>query len=212
MNKESTNKFDKEKPAGYTSGGALIPARYGRQGMLASSDNYGAGELLAPRSDLYGVVKSIRSHKLFIALIVVVCLAALFIQLRRMTPWYRAAAIVELGREGSTVLQSGGLTINDEDDPYFSINLKTKMLTLDSPEFQEDVVARLKLDQDPYFLELSRKRSLLQSLKYFGSHPNSAYESSPARVPVDMAKSTSNGATQRSAAERARLTPFAEIL
>src|SRR5262249_41178229 len=88
-------------------------------------------------------------------------------------------------------------------------NLRTKMLLLNSRELHEDVVANLKLDQNPRFSQPGEEHSLFAGLRaMFGKGTPSA--DAPAEETAEEAGPQDE--TARSAEETARLAPYVEAL
>src|SRR6185503_11729938 len=97
--------------------------------------------------------RTVRKRKWLIISIVLVVTSLVAVEMFRTKRTYLASTTVEIGKDNNTLVRSGDLIINDDSDPYYQVNVKTKMLLLNSRELHEDVVTNLKLDKNPKFLE-----------------------------------------------------------
>src|SRR4029453_17744799 len=100
--------------------------------------------------------RTLRKRQWLIISIVAVVTSLVAVEMFRTRPIYQASTTIEVGKENSTVVRTGDLVINDDSDPYYQVNIKTKMLLLNSRELHEDVVADLKLDQNSKFMDNER--------------------------------------------------------
>ncbi|MFP5264492.1 MAG: GumC family protein [Blastocatellia bacterium] len=167
---------------------------------------YGPEDDKAPLRELWRVM---RKRKWLIASIVLIVTSLVSVEMYRAKAIYQASTIIEIGKENPTVVRSGDLVINDESDPQYQVNIKTKMLLLNSRELHEDVVANLKLDQNPRFLQGGGERSfwkILASLTGRGGNQNEAEETNA------PAEDLAGDEPARPAEESARLAPFVEAL
>ncbi|HEX8088139.1 MAG TPA: polysaccharide biosynthesis tyrosine autokinase [Blastocatellia bacterium] len=182
------------------------PVSYKTAYTVGYGYGYGAEDDKAPFRELWRVV---RKRKWLIVSIVLIITSLVSIEMYRAKAIYQASTIIEIGKENPTVVRSGDLVINDESDPQYQVNIKTKMLLLNSRELHEDVVANLKLDQNPKFLQSEGERSfwkLLASLAGKGGTQNEAEE---VNAP---AEDLTEDEPARSPEESARLAPFVEAL
>lgn len=143
--------------------------------------------------------RRIRKHKLLILSVMVIMTTLATIQVFRTKAWYTAATVIEIGKENSMVLKSEGLTLNDDSDPYYLVNVNTKKLALENPELFEKVVIDQKLEQNPTFLEASQKKPLISYL----------------RLPVFNSEQNNPGQTVKTSPqneESLKLAPFVEYL
>lgn len=122
------------------------------------------------RIDLREIWRIIRKRKWIIMAGVVIVTTLVSVQMFRTKQWYSAATVVEIGRQGGLVLKSGDITLNDDSDPFYLVNVNTKKLALESSALYEDVVKELKLDQNQQMLETVKKKS---PLSFFTSEPKS---------------------------------------
>ena len=166
---------------------------------------YGRGDDKAQLREMW---RALRKRKWLIASIVLIVTSLVTIEMIRAKAMYQATTIIEIGKENSTVVKSGDLVINDDSDPQYQVNLRTKVLMLNSRELHEDVIANLKLDQNSKFVQADEK-SLWNTLKTFiGRNENKSETEESEVFEGDMDEDT----TARSPEETARLAPYVEAL
>src|SRR5262249_8165630 len=141
--------------------------------------------------------------------IVVTVTSLVAVEMLRTRPIYQASTIIEVGKENSTLVRTGDLVINDDSDPYYQVNVKTKMLLLNSRELHEDVVADLKLDQNPKFMDTETK-SILQKLS--GALFDKKDDDDATAESADIDDPVVEGEQVRSPEETARLAPYVTAL
>ena len=145
-------------PAEAAAGRDAAPTAYRGHGY-----NYGYSEDGALRlREMWRIVKK---RKFLVISIVLIITSVVTVEMIRAKAIYQAATIIEIGKDNSTVVKTGDLVINDDSDPQYQVNLRTKMLLLNSRELHEDVVANLKLDQNPRFMTDGDAGSLFGSLR-----------------------------------------------
>ncbi|HXG91037.1 MAG TPA: polysaccharide biosynthesis tyrosine autokinase [Blastocatellia bacterium] len=155
------------------------------------------------------VWRILRKRKWLVISIVVIVTTLVGIEMFRRKAVYQASTTIEIGKENSTVVRSGDLVINDESDPQYQVNIKTKMILLGSRELHEDVVANLKLDQNPKFLRSGEESGIG---KVFGSIFGKGESQPPIVQDESLVDETDADAPARSAEESARLAPYVEAL
>ena len=170
-----------------------------------SSYSYGYGDQSGSSPHLLNLWRKVWRHKWLVAAVVLIVNLIIGIWMYRTKPWYRASTVIEVGKENKGLLKSGDVIINDDADPYYLVYIKTKKLMLHSPELYEDVILKLRLDQNPRFLDSTRQRSLLSSLRsLFKEQKNTSFdEASAQQLGLEL---------KRSPLESARLAPFVEKL
>lgn len=167
---------------------------------------YGTEDDKAPFRETWRVL---RKRKWLIVSIVLIITSLVSVEMYRSKAIYQASTIIEIGRENSTIVRSGDLIINDESDPQYQVNIKTKMLLLNSRELHEEVVANLKLDQNPRFLQSEGERSFWKILKTLTGRPGKQDEPQESNA---LAEDLAGDEQARSPEESARLAPFVEAL
>jgi len=148
--------------------------------------------------------RTLRKRQWLIISIVVTVTSLVAVEMLRTRPIYQASTIIEVGKENSTLVRTGDLIINDDSDPYYQVNIKTKMLLLNSRELHEDVVADLKLDQNPKFMDT--EKSTLSKL--FGALFGKKEDDDDTAESADIDDPVVEGEQVRSPEETARLAPF----
>lgn len=180
--------------------GVTIPVGYKDYGY-----GYGAGDDKAQLREMW---RALRKRKWLIASIVLIVTSLVAIEMIRARAIYQAATIIEIGKENSTVVKSGDLVINDDSDPQYQVNLRTKVLMLNSRELHEDVVANLKLDQNPKFIQANEK-SLWKTIKSFIGKDENTSEAEDTELADE---NDGDDEPARSPEETARLAPYVEAL
>jgi polysaccharide biosynthesis transport protein len=152
--------------------------------------------------DLRELWRTVRRRKWLVMTIITVVTTLVAVQMYRAKSYYQASTIVEIGKDSTTVVRDGGMVIqNDDYDPFYLVNIKTKMLMLGSRALIEDVVVKLKLDQNPKFLDTGGR-------KWFGQGQKSAEQ----EVLASALKPDGQEGPTRSAEERARLAPYVDVI
>ncbi len=82
------------------------------------------------------------------------------IEMLSVRPTYSASAVVEVRKENAPLIIAGG-----ETDVDSALSLNTKILMFKSRPLLEDVINRLKLDQNPTFRDVAQKRSWWDTIK-----------------------------------------------
>src|SRR5215510_6821245 len=153
--------------------------------------------------------RTLRKRQWLIISIVVTVTSLVAVEMLRTRPIYQASTTIEVGKENSTVVRTGDLVINDDSDPYYQVNIKTKMLLLNSRELHEDVVADLRLDQNPKFMDTDTKSTLS---KFFGAIFGKKDSDDETAESSDIDDQVEEGEQVRSPEETARLAPFVTAL
>lgn len=188
---------------------SLTTENRARSRYLNSSNDMGADsyEELRPGMresavDLRELWRMVRRRKWLVLTIVTVVTSLVALQMYRTKSYYQASTIIEIGKDNTTVVRDGGISIqNDDYDPFYLINIKTKMLLLTSRALIEDVVAQLKLDQDPRFVGNDSK-------KWFGQGQKAAEQ----EVVASTLSHDGQDEAIRSPAESARLAPYVDMI
>lgn len=196
---------------------ALIPTDYFGASANQIANRYYASEIGGLDNLQLGEIwRRIRKHKWLIAVIVLIVTAVVAVEAYRTKSIYRASATLQLELENRTLFRSGDISIESEesDNVYLTAAaMKTKIRLLQSRPLLEDVVASLRLDQNPRFMEVTQRKNILESLqtisgKFKGTGnvaPPSLYiETPPAPTPEEL--------LSRTAQESARLSPYVGIL
>ncbi|MFY9609935.1 MAG: polysaccharide biosynthesis tyrosine autokinase [Blastocatellia bacterium] len=115
--------------------------------------------------ELWRTVSKRRWLILSISLIVTTLVA---IEVYRARNTYQASTLIEIGKDSSTLGRPGSI-FGDDYDPFYMVNIKTKMLMVKSHSLLESVVLKKKLDQNNVFLEGRGKRSVWEALRTMGA-------------------------------------------
>lgn len=166
--------------------------------------NYGANAA-KDGFDPRGLWRKIRKRKWLIVAIVLIATVIVSIESFRTKSLYLATTKVAISKQ-STVVKAGDLILESDD----SERVKTDMLMLSTHPLLEEVVVRLKLDQNQQFLDVKNRKSVVEAVKTIWAKfkgPESANTSIAAPLNLSPAQESN-----RSAAESERLTPFVELL
>ena len=149
--------------------------------------------------DLRELWLMVRRRKWLVMLIITMVTTIVTIQMYRSKNYYQATATIEIGKE-STPIGRDGIAIQggEEFDPYYQVNIKTKMLMLNSRSLLEDVVVNLKLDQDTKFVDVNKKKWFWAAEKPIQPEP----------LPTALPGEVDSDLTMRAPAESARLSPY----
>jgi polysaccharide biosynthesis transport protein len=107
------------------------------------------------RINLRGLLRTIRKRKLMIFIIAAIVTTLVAINVYRTRNIYQASVTLEVSKDAPTVLRTGDTIVQSDDylDMYYvSTVMKSKIRLLQSRPVLEDVVVRLKLDQNPQFI------------------------------------------------------------
>jgi capsular exopolysaccharide synthesis family protein len=127
--------------------------------------NYGQAEQKIHLRELW---RTVRKRKWLILTIVFVVTTLVTVEMYRTKNSYQASTLVEIGKDTNR-LGSPGSVFGDDYDPFYMINLKTKILMIKSHSLLESVIINDKLDQNPQFLQASGKKSVWEALKLMGA-------------------------------------------
>jgi len=115
--------------------------------------------------ELWRTVSKRRWLIISIALIITTLVA---IETYRTKNSYQASTLIEIGRDSSTLGRPSSI-FGDDYDPFYMVNIKTKMLMVKSHSLLEGVVLSKKLDQNPVFLTSPGKRTVWEALRTMSS-------------------------------------------
>jgi succinoglycan biosynthesis transport protein ExoP len=127
--------------------------------------NYGQAEQKIHLRELW---RTLRKRKWLILTITFVITTLVTVEMYRTKNSYQASTQVEIGKDTNR-LGSPGSVFGDDYDPFYMVNMKTKMLMIKSHSLLEGVVTSKKLDQNPQFLQAGGKKSVWEALKLMGA-------------------------------------------
>ncbi|HVG20272.1 MAG TPA: Wzz/FepE/Etk N-terminal domain-containing protein, partial [Blastocatellia bacterium] len=139
--------------------------RPGYPGSYGYGYNYGQGEQKIHLRELW---RTVRKRKWLIFTIAFVVTTLVTVEMYRTKNSYQAWTTVEIGKD-TTRFGAPGSVFGDDYDPFYMINMKTKMLMIKSHTLLESVVVNNKLDQNPRFVQASGKKSVWEALKLMGA-------------------------------------------
>ncbi|HKY03663.1 MAG TPA: polysaccharide biosynthesis tyrosine autokinase [Blastocatellia bacterium] len=171
---------------------------------------YGAEQEGFHLRDLWRVV---RKRLWLIITIAIIITSIVTIDAYRTKSTYQASAIIELGKENTTMVKSGDVIIETDDDMYYPLlSIKTKMLRLTSEPLLEDVIVNLKLDENPKFLDVGQKKSFWEAVASIRDRFKSQADEAASEAATVVAVASPKGPAERSPEESERLSPYVGVL
>ncbi|HKP11728.1 MAG TPA: polysaccharide biosynthesis tyrosine autokinase [Blastocatellia bacterium] len=170
---------------------------------------YGYGGGGEGKMHLRELWRTLRKRKWLILTLVFVITTLVTIEMYRTKNVYQAATLIEIGKDNSRIGQPGGSIFGDDYDPFYMVNIKTKMLMIRSHAMLESVVVENHLDQNPKFMQSDSKKSVWEALHLIGarvglaSRPEDAPSASAADAVVTANESSDPAA--RTPDEKKRL-------
>ena len=158
--------------------------------------------------------RAIRKRRWLIEVLAIITTSIVTVEVFRTKSMYQASATVEIGKENRTLVRQGDLIIqsDESDDMYYvATAMKTKIRQLQSRPLLEDVVAAMNLDQNPHLLEVNERKSIWEAFKTMGSKVHAA-GNDQAYPAVNPTVAMTEGSTERSPEEAARLAPSVDVL
>lgn len=155
--------------------------------------------------------RAIKKRKLMIIVIAVIVTSVVTVEVYRTKSTYQATTTVEIGKDNRT-LRSGNMIFQTEegDDLYYvQTAMKTRIRQLQSRPLLEDVVVNLKLDQNTHFMDVTTRKSILESVKTIAGRLSPHEQWTPPTVQETPA-SASTG--ERSREQSAHLAPYVNVL
>src|SRR5690349_2924882 len=132
-----------------------------------NSYGYGYGTPDDQKIHLRELWRTVRKRKWLIATITVIITTLLTIDMYRTKDTFQASTLIEIGKEMTTLGRPGSI-YGDDYDPFYMVNIKTKMLMVKSHSLLEAVVKEKHLDQMPKFYRSGGKRTIWQALMSMG--------------------------------------------
>ena len=192
----------------------LVRPGYPRLGGYPDSNAYGYGYGY-PEGDERAYIRrmwrAIKKRKLMIIVIAIIVTSVVTVEVYRTKSTYQATTTVEIGKDNRT-LRSGNMVFQTEegDDLYYvQTAMKTRIRQLQSRPLLEEVVVNLKLDQNSHFMDVTSRKSILESLKTIAGRlaPQDPWTPGPVQE-TSVAKSTG----ERTREESAHLAPYVDVL
>jgi capsular exopolysaccharide synthesis family protein len=173
---------------------------------------YGEGD--EDSINLREVWRIIRKRRWLIVCVTIIITTLVTIEAYRSKSTYKASAFIEIGKETPTVRSAAsGMVIQADDDLYYpQLSINTNLFRLTSEPLLEDVVADLKLDQNPRFAQPSR-RTLWEAIQAVINRATFRKpEPEPPTPIVGELISGPDSRLPRSQEEHERLAPFVSML
>lgn len=158
--------------------------------------------------------RTVRKRKWLIIIIAVIITTLVTIEAYRTKSTYRASAFIELGKDVPPVRSASGGMVIQTDDPdvyYPQLAINTHLFRLTSEPLLEDVVADLRLDQNPKFAQSSR-RSMWEAVQAIISRATFQTVEEEAPATIGGLSPDTNSAMRRSKEDSERLAPFVSMV
>ncbi len=174
---------------------------------------YGNNEDDEDSINLREIWRIIRKRKWLIVCITVIVTTLVTIEAYRGKSTYKASAFIEIGKDSPTVRSAAsGMVIQTDDDLYYpQLSINTNLFRLTSEPLLEDVVADLKLDQNPKFTEPTR-RSFWEAVQAVLHRATFKTHEPEPPTTVGGLISGPQGKLARSQEEHERLGPFVSMV
>ncbi len=160
---------------------------------------------------LRGLLKIIRKRKWMILGIAFIVTTLVTIETFRIKPLYQATATIEIGPNGDNGLRVGKSEVFIQQEEDLEVTKNTSQLILRSAPLLEDVVVQLRLDQTPAFLDVTTKKSFLESINDIAGKIQSDARPKPPEV-FSATPVKTKVAGNRAPEEVDKLAPFVSIL
>ncbi|MFL6278411.1 MAG: GumC family protein [Blastocatellia bacterium] len=130
---------------------------------------YGYGSGGDGRMHLRELWRTLRKRKWLVLTLMFVITTLVTVEMYRTRNIYQATTLIEVGKDVSRLGQSSNI-FGDDYDPFYMVNIKTKMLMVRSHALLESVVIENHLDQNPQFLRAGGKKSVWEAMHMIGEH------------------------------------------
>jgi succinoglycan biosynthesis transport protein ExoP len=181
----------------------FVPGPLGGHG-----DHFGNHQGGADGINVRELWRKIRKRKWLIMTVVALATTIVAIESFRVRSTYQASAKVAVAKDPATLFPENKVIVQADD----ADKIKTEMLLLTTYPLKEEVVRRLRLDQQPKFLEVEQKKTFKEALGTLIGRlrrPLQVTNSSPAVNPIHLSDENLAPLTEE---ESARLEPFVEVL
>jgi polysaccharide biosynthesis transport protein len=133
--------------------------------LSSLSDDYGYNNFTQdqPTEGLHmrELWRILRKRKWLVLALAGIITTLVTIEIHRTPSTYRATAQIEVAKDtGTTVVSTKDFVVQADD----SDNINTKLVILKSRPLLEDVIVKLKLDQNPRFFDATRKRTVSEAM------------------------------------------------
>ncbi len=158
--------------------GSRYPTLAGQ--VNAGSYGYGYGYGQDEKHHLRDLWRVVRRRKWLIATLVLIITTLVTIEMYRTKSTYESSAMIEIGKDSNVSMRQGDLAVNEEYDPFYQVNIKTKILFLKSPSLLKQVVLNQRLYDNPQFMKAGGKKSIGDAVEtIFQSFGKKAEEAKP---------------------------------
>jgi capsular exopolysaccharide synthesis family protein len=177
------------------------PRPIGYPEMRSYGYGYGYGPEKNP-INLQTLWRVARKRKWLILVITAIVTSVATVEIYRTKSLYQATASVEVRRETTTLVKTADVLVQSDDLDM----MNTYIFTIKSRPLLQEVVVKLKLDQNPRFLDVTQRKSVWEALRTIG---NKFGLSSP---PQGASPSDGNPSLDAGGEDAARLAPYVGVL
>lgn len=191
----------------------LVRPHYPRAAGYPEAPAYGYGYGYPEEEEglhLRELWRTVRKRKWLILTIAVIITTLVTIEAYRTKSTYRASAFIELGKDSASVRpgNSGVVIQADDADIYYpQLAINTNLFRLTSEPLLEDVVADLKLHENPKFAESSR-RSVWEAVQAIVSRATFQKPDAEPQTQLGALAAANDGGFPRSKEQSERLAPY----
>lgn len=162
-----------------------------------------------------------RKHLWLVFSITVIATSLVALNAFRIRSTYEASATIEVRKENPALAKSSNVVIQTDDSSDINMDmlLKTQMVLLKSRPLLETVVANLKLDESPKFLDVNQSGLFSEAFDAVIKTPRGSSDTPEAHAQVqagaalpDEPASDAEQSPRQSFAESERLAPYVSVL
>jgi capsular exopolysaccharide synthesis family protein len=159
--------------------------------------------------------RSVRRHKLLIALMTLIVTSLVSVEAFRDKSIYSATATVEIERENRTLFRSGEVEIETEESDYGYLTnraMKSKLRLLQTRPLLEDVAVILRLEQNAEFMAVTERKDLFEAIRNLGASLRLRRQKTAAPTVAEIPHVQLGAQLIRSTEESTRLAPVVDVL
>lgn len=195
----------------------LVRPGYPRTPGYPDATQYGYGSAYGEDEEdnlhLREIWRIVRKRRWLIVCVAVIVTTLITIEAYRTKSSYKASAFIEIGKDAPTVRSAAtGMVIEADDDLYNpQLSINTNLFRLSSEPLLEEVIADLRLDQNPRFNEPAQ-RPFSEALRAIFNRVTFRSAEAEPRAELGILNSEPNDKGSRSQEEHERLAPFVSII
>lgn len=152
--------------------------------------------------NLKAIWRTVRKRKWLIAALALMATCVATVESYRNKPLYQASASIEVRSDNMTVVKTADVLVYSDD--YQAMN--TYLFMLKSRPLLKEVAAKLELDRDPKFLDVTERRSVWEAIKTISNKLR------PTERPATHQLDAVDGELELSQEESDKLGPYADVI